>query len=101
MQLAHAFLPRRFLGKGVERFVFVLDADSGLALSFVSAFAKWIKQERADVIVVNFDKNQSNDQRYMLVNEGQEARNLATSISRSKWNAFTKKEKEDHTDAVI
>ncbi|HDZ80325.1 MAG TPA: hypothetical protein ENH56_03645 [Roseobacter sp.] len=101
MQLAHAFLLRRFLGKGDERFIFVLDADSGLALSFVSAFAKWIKQERADVIVVNFDKNQSNDQRYMLVNEGQEARTLATGISRSKWNAFTKKEKDDHTDVVI
>lgn len=59
----------------------------------VLAFANWIKQERADVIVVNFDKNQSNDQRYMLVNEGHEARTLATGISRSKWNAFTKKGK--------
>ena len=67
MQLAHAFLLRHFLGKGDERFVFVLDADSGLALSFVSAFAPWVKQKRADVIVVHFNKHKSNDERLMLV----------------------------------
>ncbi len=39
MHLAHALILRRFLGKGDERFVFVLDADSGLALAFVAAFA--------------------------------------------------------------
>lgn len=43
-QLAHAFLLRHFLGRGDERFVFVLDADSGLALSFVSAFAMWVSR---------------------------------------------------------
>ena len=36
-QLAHAFHLRHFLGRGDERFLFVLDADPGLALSFVSA----------------------------------------------------------------
>jgi hypothetical protein len=70
LQASHAFYLRKCLGKDYERFVFVLDGDSGLALSFISAFAPWIKDQRADVIVVAFDKNQSNDQRKCLASNG-------------------------------
>ncbi len=100
-QLSHAFYLRHCLGKGSERFVFVLDADSGLALSFVSAFAMWVKQARADVIVVNFDKHKSNDQRNMLVGDGKTALELATGISRSQWGALEMDDKLLHTDTAI
>ncbi|TNF13011.1 MAG: hypothetical protein EP320_10560 [Rhodobacteraceae bacterium] len=101
MQLAHAFLLRHCLGKGDERFVFVLDADSGLALSFVSALAPWVKQKRADVIVVRFNKHKSNDERNALVGEGNAARELATGISRANWATLKAEEKDWHTDAAI
>lgn len=42
IQLPNAFLFRNFHGKGDERFVFVLDAVSGMALCFGAAFAKRI-----------------------------------------------------------
>ncbi|PHP27843.1 hypothetical protein CJ301_09240 [Limimaricola cinnabarinus] len=101
MQLAHAFLLRRLLGKGGERFVFVLDADSGLALAFISAFAPWVKDGTADVVVVQFDKHKSNDQRNMLVSEGKVALELATGISQSAWAALDYQDRLDQTDAVI
>lgn len=83
MQLAHAFMLRKFLGKGDERFVFVLDAYPGLALAFTSAFAPRITDGLADVIVVRFDKNKSNDQRNSLVAEGKAALELASGIKSS------------------
>lgn len=101
MQFAHAFLLRKFLGKGDERFVFVLDADSGLALSFISAFAPRIAKELADVIVVRFDKNKSNDQRNSLVAEGKVALELASGIKSSAWAAMTAAEAAEQTDLVV
>jgi len=101
MQLSHALLMRRFMGKGDERFVFVLDADPGLALAFVSAFAPWIKRKRADVVIVQFDKNQSNDQRNMLVSDGKAALEAATGISQYAWRALQPQEAIERTDAVI
>ncbi len=100
-QIAHAFILRHFLGNCDERFVFVLDADSGLAVAFVSAFAPWIRDGRADVIVVKFDKNQSNDQRNMLVNEGRAALEMATGLSRSQWEQLTSQEAIDATDQCV
>jgi hypothetical protein len=88
LQASHAFYLRKCLGKGNERFVFVLDGDSGIALSFISAFAPWIKDERADVIVVAFDKNQSNDQRNMIVADGKAALEIATGISQTEWKSI-------------
>ena len=101
MQLAHAFLLRHFLGKGDERFIFVLDADPGLALSFVSAFAGWVKQKRADVIVMRFDKHQSNDTRNMLVTDGKLALETATGVSQASWAALSPREREEQTDIAI
>ena len=101
MHMAHAFLLRHFLGKGEERFVFVLDADPGLALSFVAAFAKRIKQATADVIVVRFDKHRSNDQRNMLVGDGKVALELATGIGQTQWSSMELHDKNDHTDKAI
>uniref|UniRef100_A4WR02 Uncharacterized protein n=1 Tax=Cereibacter sphaeroides (strain ATCC 17025 / ATH 2.4.3) TaxID=349102 RepID=A4WR02_CERS5 len=101
VQLAHAFYLRRCLGKGGERFVFVLDADSGLALSFVSAFAAWIQAGRADVIVIQFDKHQTNDQRNMLVAEGKAALELATGVSQPAWAALPAQDQIDLTDVAV
>ena len=97
LQASHAFYIRKCLGKGNERFVFVLDGDSGLALSFVSAFAPWIRDGRADVIVVAFDKHKSNDQRNILVAEGKADLELATGLSRSLWNMIPTK----YANAII
>jgi transposase-like protein len=91
LQASHALYIRKCLGKGNERFVFVLDGDSGLALSFVSAFAPWIRDGRADVIVVAFDKHKSNDQRNILVAEGKADLEQATGLSRSLWNMIPAK----------
>ena len=100
-QLAHAFLLRRFLGKGDERFVFVLDADAGLALAFVSAFAPWIKAERVDVAVVSFDKHQSNDARNALVSDGKAALEIATGMSRSAWAKLSAQQAIEQTDLAV
>lgn len=101
LQAAHAFYLRRCLGKGDERFVFVLDGDSGLALSFISAFAPRIKEGKADVAVVEFDKHKSNDQRNMIVNDGKTALELATGIGRSQWKALPVEDAIEITDQVI
>lgn len=101
LQAAHAFYLRRCLGKGGERFVFVLDGNSGLALSFISAFAPRIKEGKADVAVVAFDKHKSNDQRNMIVNDGKTALELATSIGRSHWKALPAEETIEITDQII
>lgn len=101
MQLAHAFLIRHYLGRGSERFFFVLDADSGLALSFVSAFAPWVRNGRADVAVVRFDKHKSNDQRNMLVADGKIALAAATGIPQSNWAALSVADKNEQLDNAI
>lgn len=100
-RLAHAVLLRHFLGRGNERFVFVLDADPGLALSFVRAFAPWVKQGRTDVIVVKFDKHKSNDERNMLVEDGKAALELATGIAQTARAALEMDKKPQHTDTAI
>ena len=86
LQMAHAFYLRRCLGRGNDRFVFVLDGDSGLALSFISAFATWIEAKRADVIVVAFEEHKSNDQRNTIVSDGKETLELATDVPRAQWS---------------
>ena len=48
--------------RGVRRrLVFVGDADPGLAVAFISAFADRIAAATADVISVSFNKGMSND----------------------------------------
>lgn len=101
MQMAHAFHLRKFLGKGDERFVFVLDGDSGLAMSFVSAFAPWIRDRRVDVIVVDFDKEQSNDQRLNLVNEGKERLELDSNIPKDVFDEIPPQTKIEIQDILI
>lgn len=101
MQLAHAFYIRRCLGKTDDRFTFVLDSDSGLALSFVSAFAPLIKARRVDVAVVKFDKYQSNDQRNYLVQDGLDALYNASGIGRSEWYKKPVAEKNEILDEII
>lgn len=88
---------RRFLGKGEERFVFVLDADAGLALAFVSAFAPWITAERVDVAVVSFDKHQSDDARNALVSGGR----AALEILRSGWAKLSAQQAIEQTDLAV
>lgn len=101
LQAAHAFYLRRCLGKGDERFVFVLDGDPGLALSFISAFASRIKEGKADVAIVAFDKHKSNDQRNMIVNDGKTALECATGIGRSQWKALAVEDAINITDQVV
>lgn len=72
-QLAHALVVRRMLGRSDVRFTFVLDGDPGLALAFTAAFVPWIKRERADIVLVEFDKEQTNDSRNSLVADGKAA----------------------------
>lgn len=89
LQTAHAFYLRACLDKSNNRFVFVLDSDPYLALAFVSAFVPWIKQGRADVIVVTFDKHQSNDARNRLVLDGKIALQAATGVPIKQWSGLS------------
>lgn len=101
LQASQAFYIRKCLGKGAERFVFVLDGDPGLALSFISAFAPWIRDERVDVIEVSFDKNRSNDQRNTIVAKGKIALEQATGVVRAVWKSLPIEDRLNLTDAAI
>lgn len=101
LQMAHAFLLRKFLGKGDERLVFVPDADFGLSMSFIAAFAPWIKNERADVIVVEFDKEQTNDQRNMLVGVGKDHMEQDSGIPKGIYKELHPRVKDELTDILI
>lgn len=101
LQMAHAFYLCGCLGRGDERFVFVLDSDPGLALSFISAFAMRIRGERADVLVVRFDKHKSNDKRNVLVADGKAALQHMTGLSTSQWKVLTAEELLEITDLTI
>ncbi len=101
LQMAYAFYLLACLGRGDERFVFVLDSDPGLALSFISAFAMRIRGERADVLVVRFDKHKSNDQRNVLVADGKAASQHTTGLSASQWKALTAEQSLEITDLTI
>lgn len=87
-QYAHALLLRRFLRGSDDRFTFVLDGDSGLARAFVAVFARRIRSEKADVIVVEFDKEQTNDSRNALVVDGRLALAQDTGIAASLFDTI-------------
>lgn len=78
-----------------------MDADPGLALAFVSAFAPWIKTERVDVAVASFDKHQSNDARNALVADGRAALEIATGIPRSAWARLSAQDAIEQTDLAV
>ncbi|WP_273524681.1 hypothetical protein [Rhodosalinus sediminis] len=80
-EYAHALLLRRFLHKTDNRFVFVLDADPGLARAFVAVFAREVRRGMADMIVVQFEKNLSNDARNARVADGYVALQADTGIT--------------------
>jgi transposase-like protein len=101
MQLSHAFFLRKMLGKGEECFVFVLDADSGLALAFASAFATRIQRGLADILVVAFDKHKSNDERNSLVADGKALFEADTGFSRGHLDALPADQAIELLDAVI
>lgn len=101
MQMAHAMVVRKLLGRGSERFVFVLDADPGLALAFVSVFMPWIRRERADVIVVEFDKEQTNDARNSLVAEGKLLLAGETGLSPAAFDALPAKDAHAIIDSLV
>ncbi|ULB09147.1 hypothetical protein ORIO_04290 [Cereibacter azotoformans] len=67
----------------------------------MSAFAAWIQAGRADVIVIQFDKHQTNDQRNMLVAEGKAALELATGVSQPAWAALPAQDQIDLTDVAV
>ena len=60
-----------------------------------------MKQKRADVIVMRFDKHQSNDTRNMLVTDGKLALETATGVSQASWAALSPREREEQTDIAI
>jgi hypothetical protein len=101
MQLSHAFFLRKMLGKGEERFVFVLDADSGLALAFASAFAARIRRGLADILVVAFDKHKSNDERNSLVADGKALFESDTGFSRGHLDSLPADQAIELLDTVI
>lgn len=101
LQAAHAFYLRACLGKSDDRFMFVLDGDPGLALAFLSAFAPWIKKARADVLVVAFDKHQSNDARNRLVVDGKIALQAVTGVPTKQWSGLTAEQANNLTDLAI
>ena len=87
-QYAHALLLRRFLRGSDDRFTFVLDGDSGLARAFVAVFARRIRSEKADVIVMAFNKQQTNDARNALVVDGRVELEQDTGITASLFDTI-------------
>lgn len=63
MQFAHALRLREMIGDAEGKFVFVTDGDAGLKAAFCAAMAGLIKQDRADIALVFFDKKMNNDLR--------------------------------------
>ncbi|MBM9595083.1 hypothetical protein [Roseitranquillus sediminis] len=87
-QYAHALLLRRFIHRSDSRFTIVLDGDSGLARAFVAVFAKRVQREKAEVIVVQFDKEQTNDARNALVAEGRAELEQHTGITPQQFDSI-------------
>lgn len=101
LQLSHAFVLRHFLGKGDQRFIFVVDSDPGLSIAFLSAFSGRIRSGKADVVVVSFNKTLTNDQRNGLVSDGKVALERATGITREDWALLDRKTALELTDEAI
>ena len=70
-------------------------------MSFISAFAGRIQDGRADVIVVEFDKNQSNDQRNMLMNEGRKQLEDDNNVPRHIFDGFEPSTKDEIKDILV
>lgn len=100
-QYAHALLLRRFVHRSRSRFTFVLDADSGLARAFVAVFATRVRRELAEVIVVQFDKEQTNDSRNALVAEGRAEIERDTGITPQQFDGIPTEYAHEILDAAI
>lgn len=87
-EYAHALLLRRFLHRIDHRFVFVLDADPGLARAFVAVFSREVRRGMVDVIVAKFAKNLSNDERNSRVTDGYAAIEQDTGITPEQFKAI-------------
>lgn len=100
-QHAHALLLRRFLHHSDSRFTFVLDGDPGLARAFVAVFAKQVRREKVDVIVVQFDKEQTNDARNARVADGRAEFALDTGITPRQFDTIPTRYALEITDGAI
>ena len=98
---AHALMLRRLIQGADDRFTFVLDADSGLARAFVAVLATRIKPEKAEAIVVQFDKQKTNDARNALVADGRTELMNDTGLGSRQFDALPAREAFEAIDAAI
>lgn len=71
LQHAHALRLREMLSSTDAPLYFVMDDDRGLQQAFTSTFVNEIRERRADLAVVSFDKGMTNDRRNQVVAAGQ------------------------------
>ena len=97
LQFAHAQRIRKMIGETKGKFVFVMDGDYGLKAAFTSAVADLVKQERADIALVFFDKKMTNDARNAAWSSGRSLLAGQTGLTVSQLDELSN---EDHADLV-
>ncbi len=89
MQFAHALRLRDMIGDAEGKFVFVTDGDAGLKAAFCAAMAGLIKQDRADIALVFFNKKMNNDLRNAAWSAGRSVLAGQTGLSVSQINKLS------------
>lgn len=97
LQFAHAQRIRQMVGEAEGRFVFAMDGDHGLKAAFSASMADLIKNDRADIALVLFDKSMNNDARNTAWSMGRSLLAAQTGLSASQIDALSN---EDHADIV-
>lgn len=70
---AHVMLVRKLTGQGLRQANYSVDADSGLAAAFCAINVDMVREGRANVTEVRFEKGLTNDERSTLARMGTDA----------------------------
>lgn len=101
LHFAHALLLRDIIGDSPGRFMFVLDAEDSIRLAITSAMADLIKDGRAQITTVSFEKGMNNDRRNRIVAEGRARLSAMTGKSVKELDALPNQEFTDLVDQII
>ncbi|WP_296761604.1 hypothetical protein [Sediminimonas sp.] len=101
LQHAHALWLRDLLSSTDAPLYFVMDDDRGLQQAFSSAFANEIRERRADLAVVSFDKGMTNDRRNQVVAAGQAFLSGLTGVSHAQLRNLSNQDYADLVDKEV
>ena len=101
LQLAHAMRLREHLADTNAPIVLVMDDDRGLQQAFSSVFAPEVREGRAEISVVAFDKGMTNDKRLQVVEAERRDLAAAAGISMGTLNALSNEDFADLSDEVL